>query len=460
MDASDVVVIGGGPAGYSAAVRASQLGLKTALVEKEHLGGVCLNWGCIPTKSLLANAEVAHQLRRGKSLGISGETVEADYAAAFKRSRDVVARQTRRIASLLKNHQIRVVSGTGRLQDRRRVTIEESGDVIEAKHIIIATGSRPRTLPGLNPDGEKILSFRQALAATTVPGSVVIIGAGPIGMEFATLWNRYGSRVTVIELLPRVLPQEDEAISGEAARQFTRNGITLRTAARVEKVETTPAGAAVRLSLASREETVEAEQILVAVGFRANSEDLGLEALGVETSNGAIVVDERMATNIPGIHAIGDVNAKLCLAHAASAQAMIAAEAIAGFPTRPLAYAHIPRCTFSSPEVASAGWTEQECRRLGLEIKTSQCPYAGNGKALAMDDNSGFVKLIAETGTLKLLGVHLIGGHVAELIAGPAALLHLGADARQLGACVHPHPSLSEAIMEAAHALCGHAIHL
>jgi dihydrolipoamide dehydrogenase len=460
MDRFDVVVIGGGPGGYSAAARTSQLGMKTALVEKEHLGGTCLNWGCIPTKSLLANAEIVHQLRRGQAWGLHGEEPVADYGAAHKRSRDVVARQTRRIAILMKNHRIQVYNGTGRMQALETVVVEESGEQLSAKHIIIATGSRPRTLPGIDPDGERVLSFRQALAATQVPASVVIIGAGPIGMEFATLWNRYGSRVAVIELLPRVLPLEDEAVSSEAARQVSRNGIALKTGARVEKVETTPAGVTVCFSLADRQERIEAEKVLMAVGFQANSEGLGLETLGVETTSGSIVVDERMATNVPGLYAIGDVNGRLCLAHVASAQAKIAAAAIAGLPTAPLEYAHIPRCTFASPEVASVGWTEQECRRRGWQIRTAQCPYLGNGKALAMDNNSGFAKLIADADTLKLLGVHLIGGHVAELIAGPAALLHLGADARMLGECVHPHPSLSEAIMEAAHALCGQAIHL
>jgi dihydrolipoamide dehydrogenase len=460
MNEFDVVIIGGGPGGYVAAVRASQLGLKVALIERELLGGVCLNWGCIPTKSLLRNAEVVHLLSKGKAFGFKFDNLSVDYKEAHKRSRSVATRQTRRISILMKNHHVAVYNGIGRLVSDQEVEIEPSGERVKAKNIIVATGAKPRPLPGIPFDGEKVINFRRALELTEVPQNILIVGAGPIGMEFATLWSRYGAKVTVVEMMPHALPLEDEDISTEAERQFKRVGIKIMTSARVEGITHQEEAMNVTVVTGDKKETLSAQKVLVSIGFAPNSEDLGLEATGVETSRGYVEIDERMRTSIPNIYAIGDVTGKLGLAHVASAQGMVAAEAIAGRPTHALDYVNIPRCTFAYPEAASVGLSERQAREMGYEVVTAQCPFAANGKALAMDDNFGFAKIVAEAREKKLLGVHVIGAHVTELIAGPAGMIRMGATAEQLGLTVHPHPTISEALMEAAHALMGHAIHI
>ena len=460
MEEFDVVIIGGGPGGYVAAVRASQLGLKAALIEKEHLGGVCLNWGCIPTKSLLRNAEVIHLLSKGKAFGFKFDNLSVDYGEAHKRSRSVATRQIKRISILMKNHQIAVYNAVGRLVSAHEVEIEPSGEKLTAKNIIVATGAKPRPLPGTPFDGERVINFRRALELTEVPQTLLIVGAGPIGMEFATLWSRYGAKVTVVEMMPHALPLEDEDISTEAERQFKRVGMKVMTSARVEEIARQEEALSVTVATGDKKETLSAQKVLVSIGFAPNSEDLGLEATGVKTSRGYVEIDERMCTSVPNIYAIGDVTGKLGLAHVASAQGMVAAEAIAGRPTQALDYVKIPRCTYAYPEAASVGLSEKQAREMGYEVVTAQCPFAANGKALAMDDNFGFAKIVAEAKEKKILGVHLIGEHVTELIAGPSAIIRLGCTAEELGQTVHPHPTISEAIMEAAHALMGHAIHI
>ncbi|MEW6665382.1 MAG: dihydrolipoyl dehydrogenase [Thermodesulfobacteriota bacterium] len=460
MKEFDVVVIGGGPGGYVAALRATQLGMKAALVEKEHLGGVCLNWGCIPTKSLLRNAEVVHSLSRGRTFGFHFENLSVDYAEAHRRSRGVVSRQTRRISILMKNCGIALFEGVARLLNAREAAIEPSGETLKAKNIILATGARPRPLPGAPFDGERVINYRRALELTDVPLSAVIVGAGPIGMEFATLWSRYGAKVTVVEMMPHALPLEDEDISVEAERQFKRVGLRVMTGARAEGVARREDMLDVTIATGEKRDVISAQIVLAAVGFAPNSEGLGLETVGVRTTRGFIDIDEQMRTSIPGIFAIGDVTGKCGLAHAASAQGMIAAEAVAGLRTEALDYTTIPRCTYGYPEVASVGLAERQAKDRGYEVITARCPFAGNGKAVAMDENFGFAKIVAEARGKKILGVHLIGAHVTELIAGPAGLIRLGATAAQLGHTVHPHPTLSEALMEAAHAIMGHSIHL
>ncbi len=460
MGRYDVIVIGGGPGGYVAAVRASQLGMKTAVVEKEALGGTCLNWGCVPTKALLRNAEVIHLLGKGRAFGFSFDNLEVDYAAAHKRSRSVVKRQTRRVGALMKNNGITVHQGAARFTGADTLVVEPDGIQLQAKHIIIATGAKSRSLPGAAYDGDNIISFRRALELTEVPSSAVIVGAGPIGMEFATVWNRYGTKVTVVEMMAHALPLEDEEISVEAEKQFKKAGITLKTGALVETVTKVADGVEVAVKTGDHRETLTVDTVLVAIGFAANTEGLELDKAGVATDHGAIAVDETMRTSTGHIYAIGDVNAKMGLAHVASAQGVIAAEAISGKPTVPMRYADVPRCTYAHPEVASVGLTEQQAKAQGLEVITAHSPFLANGKAMAMDDNSGFAKVVAEAKSKKILGVHLVGGHVTELVAGPTGMLELGADAKQFGATVHPHPTLSEALMEAAHALCGHAIHI
>jgi dihydrolipoamide dehydrogenase len=460
MKRFDCVVIGGGPGGYVAAVRASQLGVHTAVVEKEALGGTCLNWGCVPTKSLLRNAEVIHLLGKGRAFGFSFDNLEVNYAAAHKRSRSVVMRQTRRVGALMKKNGIAVYEGAARFTGADTLVVEPDGTWLQAKHIIIATGAQSRSLPGTAYDGEKIINFRRALELTEVPGSVLIVGAGPIGMEFATLWNRYGTKVTVVELLPRALPLEDEEISIEGEKQFRKAGIAIKTEALVEAVAPAEEGVEVSVKTGEDSETLTVDTVLVAIGFAANTDFLELDTAGVDTDRGAIVVDETMRTSEGHIYAIGDVNGKMGLAHVASAQGIIAAETIAGKPTAALRYVDVPRCTYTHPEVASVGLTEHQAREQGHEVITARCPFIANGKAMAMDDNSGFAKIVAEAQSKKILGVHLVGGHVTELVAGATGMIELGADAARLGATVHPHPTLSEAIMEAAHALCGHAIHI
>ncbi len=460
MGSYDIVVLGGGPGGYVAAVRASQLGFKTALVEKEHLGGTCLNWGCIPTKSLLKNAEVVHLLSKGRVYGFNFEKLNIDYSVAHKRSRSVVLRQTKRIGILMKNHGITVYEGIGKFKNANEIEITSSGESIQAKHIIIATGSQSRALPIAGFDDKRIINFRRALNSSKIPNSAVIIGAGPIGMEFATLWSRYGCKVTVIEVMSHALPLEDEDISVEAQKQYKRNGITILTSAEVERITPTDGDVEVVVTKADTREILNVETVLVSIGFIPNTADLGLEAAGISTTREAVDVDSQMRTTVPHIYGIGDVTGKLGLAHVASAQGTIAAEAIAGKQTQPLVYHNIPRCTYSYPEIASLGFTEKQALEKGFDVRTAQCPFVANGKALAADENFGFVKIVADNKDNKILGVHMIGGHVTELVASPAGMIALDATVEDLGRTVHPHPTLSESLMEAAHALCNHAIHI
>ena len=461
MKSYDLIVIGGGPGGYVAAVRATQLGLTTALVEREALGGTCLNWGCVPTKALLRNSEIIHLLSKGKTCGFSFDNLTVHYGTAHKRSRSVVKRQTRRLAALMKNAGVDVHEDTASFIDSTTIELEHSGTRLETKSFIIATGTKSRQLPRAAYDGEKIISFRQALGLTEVPKSAVIVGAGPIGMEFATLWNSYGTKVTVVEALAHALPLEDEDVSSEAEKQFRKNGIAILTGALVENVTTTDPGVEVSVKTATGVEDIAADVVLISIGFVPNTGELCLDRTGVDVDRaGAIIVDETMRTSTSHIYAIGDVNAKMGLAHVASAQAMIAAENIAGKSTAALQYQNVPRCTYSRPKVASVDLTERQARDNGYNVATAQCPFLANGKAMGMDDNSGFVKIVSDAKTKKILGVHMIGGHVTEMISGPTGTIFMEGTVDDLGNTVHPHPTLSEAIMETAHKLSGHAIHI
>ena len=462
MSEYDVVVIGGGPGGYVAAIRASQLGLKTAVIEKENLGGVCLNWGCIPTKSLLRNAEVIHTLSEGKTFGFSFDNLEIDYSVAHKRSRRVSTRLVKGVGSLMRKNKIDVIEGMATLKSATEIEVSPSGESVTAKNIIIATGAKPRLIPGVEADGEKVMTYRHALDLKEVPASAVIVGAGPIGVEFATVWKRYGADVTIVEMLPTVLPLEDADISNEAEKQFKRAGIGIKTGAMVKAIVPTDAGVDVTVATGDTEEVLSVEKVLIAIGFAPNSDNIGLENVGVKvTERGKhIDVDDQMRTNVPNIYAIGDVNGKMGLAHVASTQGMIAAEAIAGKETRVLNYANIARCTYAYPEVASVGLTEAQAKEQGFDVITARFPFLPNGKALAMNENIGFVKIVANAEYKEILGIHLIGSHVTELIAGPAGMLTVEATADDLEQTVHPHPTMSEAIMEAAHVLVGHPIHI
>lgn len=459
MKEFDVVVVGGGPGGYTAAVRAGQLGLTAALVEREALGGTCANWGCIPTKTLLKNAEVAHLLRQGKTFGFDAGGAVPGYAAAQARSRQVARRQERRVAALLQERGVTVISGQAALQDSRTVAVAPSGELLKAKAVILATGGQARSLPGLAADGDKIITAREALQLTAPPATAVIVGAGPIGLEFAAVWHRFGSRVTVLEAMPAVLPLEDEEISREVESQLTRAGIAVRTGVRVQAVTTVGGRAEVTFAAAGGPETVTADKVLLAVGTAPVTEGLGLEALGLATDRGRITVDDVMRTGVPGIYAVGDLTGRLPLAHTASAQGLLAAAAIAGRPEPALVYENIPRCVFGVTEVASVGLTESQARGRGLTVRVVKSPFLPNGKAVAGNENSGFVKLVADGAGL-LLGAHMAGPHVTEIIATAATVVSLGIPAAQAAQVVFPHPTLSEALLEGFHALAGHAVHL
>ena len=461
--AYDVVVIGAGPGGYVAAIRAAQLGLGVALVEREQVGGVCLNWGCIPTKALLRNAEVITLLGRGKEFGFTLTSFEADFGAAVDRSRKVAARLVKGVGALLRKNDVTLVEGRATLKapGQIEVALGEGGtEVLEAGNVIVATGARAGSIPGTTPDGDRVLTYREAIVLRERPASAVIIGAGPIGMEFAHVWSSYGTQVTVVEMLPAVLPLEDEEVSTQVERAFQRRKVKVLTSTRVEGVETTDSSVRVRVSGEQGEEVLEAERALVAVGVRSNSEDLGLEQLGVELERGNIQVDERMQTSAPGIYAIGDVTGKLPLAHVASAQGIVAAESIAGAETVVLDYESLPRCTYCQPQVASFGLTESQAVQRGHEVAVGRFPFLANGKALGLGEHDGFVKIVADAESGQLLGGHLVGPDVTELLPELILARTWELTPREIARSVHAHPTLSEALVEAAHAVFGEAIHI
>lgn len=465
MEEFDIIVIGAGPGGYVAAIRAAQLGQKTAIIDKQWLGGVCLNVGCIPSKALLKNAEVAHTLReRGREFGFSYENIQLDYSAAVKRSRQISDRLTRGVGFLMKKNNISVFMGSASLSARDSVVmIDTEGKSVEfkAKNIIIATGSQVAGIPGLVVDGEKVVTYKEAILQEKLPGSMVIIGAGAIGLEFATLWNSYGSDVTIVEMLPRLAPLEDEEISAELTKAFTKRGIKSLVETRVLKIDATPNGVKVTVGGKDGEQILDAEQALVAIGFKPNSLGFGLEELGLElTEHKHIQVDERMATNISGLWAIGDVTGKLLLAHVASTQGIICAEAIAGRETHPIDYNMVPRTTFSQPQVASFGYTETQVKELGRNIKVGKFPFQPNGKALGLGDYAGFVKIIVDEKSGEILGAHLIGPEVSELLPELTLAQKNKLTIEHIAKNIHAHPTLSEVLMEAAEGLEGMSIHL
>ncbi|MCH8337720.1 MAG: dihydrolipoyl dehydrogenase, partial [Chloroflexi bacterium] len=447
----DVVVIGAGPGGYVCAIRAAQLGLKTAIVDREWLGGVCLNVGCIPSKALLKNAELAHVLReRGEYFGFSVEGLKLDYGRAVERSREVADRLVKGVGFLMKKNNIDVHMGEAILRSPNSIAVTNSegeGAELGAKNIVVATGASPASLPGLEIDGQRVLTYREAILQTQAPKSVLIVGSGAVGLEFATIWNGYGVAVTIVEMLPRIAPLEDEDVSKELAKEFRRRGIKIMVGTKVDNIEVLKTKVKATVVGESGKEILEAEQALVATGFRPNTAGFGLEDLGVQlTESGMVEIDERMGTNVPGIWAIGDVTGKLQLAHVATAMGIVCAENIAGVETIELNYEMMPRATYSSPQVASFGMTEAQAEQRGYEIQVGRFPFQASGKSLGMGETAGWIKLISDARYGEILGAHLIGPEVTELL--PELTLAQGMELTftEIARNVHAHPTLSEAI--------------
>lgn len=461
----DVVVIGAGPAGYVAAIRAAQLKQKVAIVDKQWLGGVCLNVGCIPSKSLLRNAEIAHTLReRGKEFGFAMDNLKLDYGVAVKRSRQNSDRLTKGVGFLMKKNNITVFIGEGKFKAKDTLTVtDKDGKVTElkAKNFIVATGASAAVPPIWKVDGQKVVTYLEAILQEKLPKSVVIIGSGAIGVEFATVWSSYGVEVTIVEMLARITPLEDEEISKELDKEFKKRSIKVLAGHKVESIEATKTGVKVKISAEGKESTLEADQALVATGFRPNSKGFGLEEIGVKIGDGGFVeINDKMQTSIPNIWAVGDVTGKLMLAHVGSAMGIICAENIAGHETTTLNYVMMPRATYCQPQVASFGYTEAQAREKGYNIKVGRFPFQANGKALGLGDYAGFVKIIMDEKYGEILGAHMIGPEVTELLPELTLAQMMELTPHEIARNVHAHPTLSETLMEAAHGADGTPIHI
>lgn len=458
----DVAVIGGGPGGYVAGIRAGQLGLKACVIERETLGGVCLNWGCIPSKALLKNAEIVSYVRRADQFGLRFDNFEADYGVALSRSRQVVDRMTRGVAYLLRKNNVDHIAGAARIVSPTSIAItppDGPPQRIAARNIVIATGARPRSIPPLPVDGSRIVTSREAIVADAVPGSVAIVGGGAIGVEFAYIYRMYGAEVTIIELLPHLVPNEDAEISQQLERAFGRDGIKIRTGAGVTAARADASSVTLTIEKDGLAETARFDRVLVAIGVQPNTENLGLESVGVATARGYISIDDRMATNVPGIYAVGDVTGKLALAHVASAQGITAVEAIAGAETQPLDYSLMPRATYCHPQVASMGLTEEQAREQGYEVKIGRFNVQANGKAVAMGETDGLVKLVIDARYGELLGGHMCGPEVTELLGELSMTKLLEGTTLELGWSVHAHPTIAEMVHEAALDAEGRVLH-
>jgi dihydrolipoamide dehydrogenase len=461
----DVVVIGGGPGGYPAAIRARQLGLSVALVEREHLGGICLNWGCIPTKALLRSSEVGHMLSRLEEFGYSASDIQFDIGAVVKRSRKVSKRLATGIKALLKKNKVDVFEGVARLAATGSVVVEKDGEVsaeLEARNVVLATGARARSLPGLEPDGKIVWTYKEAMVPESMPASLLVVGAGAIGMEFASFYRDLGAEVTVVEALPRVLPVEDEEISAHAHKRFERQGIRLLVDAVVKQLDRRADGVNAQVALAGGETlSIEADRVILAVGIEGNTEGLGLEGMAVEVDRTHVVTNEWMETGEPGIYAVGDLAGPPWLAHKATHEGILVAERIAGAPgAHPLNKNRIPGCTYCRPQVASVGLTEAAARAEGYALKVGRFPFVGNGKAIALGESDGLVKTIFDAATGELLGAHLIGAEVTELIQGFVVAMNLETTEAELMQTVFAHPTLSEMMHESVLEAWDRAIHI
>ncbi|MBC7418237.1 MAG: dihydrolipoyl dehydrogenase [Pedobacter sp.] len=459
----DVVILGSGPGGYVAAIRASQLGLKTAIVERESLGGICLNWGCIPTKALLKSAQVFEYINHAADYGITTSEAKADFPAVIKRSRGVADGMSKGVQFLMKKNKIDVVMGTGTLKPGNKLSVKDADgkeQEFSAKNIIIATGARSRDLPNLKKDGKKIIGYRKAMTLQELPKSMVVVGSGAIGVEFAYFYATMGTKVTLVEFMDNVVPVEDEDVSKQLLRSLKKIGIEVMVSSSVESVDTSGAGCKVQIKTASGMKTVEADIVLSAAGIVANLENIGLEEVGIKTEKGKIVTDEFYHTSVKGYYAIGDAVGGQSLAHVASAEGIICVEKIAGQHVEPLDYNNIPGCTYCQPEIASVGYTEKAAKEAGYELKIGKFPFSASGKASAAGVKDGFVKLIFDAKYGELLGAHMIGANVTEMIAEIVVARKLETTGHEMIKAVHPHPTMSEAIMEAAADAYGEVIHL
>ena len=459
----DVIVLGSGPGGYVTAIRASQLGLKTAIIEKESLGGVCLNWGCIPTKALLKSAQVFEYLQHAGDYGLKAEGVDKDFGAVVKRSRDVADGMSKGVQFLMKKNKIEVVKGFGTLKAGKKVSVKAAdGATTEygAEHIIIATGARSRELPSLPQDGKKIIGYRDAMTLKSQPKKLVVVGSGAIGIEFAYFYNAMGSEVTVVEYLPNIVPVEDIDVSKQLERSFKKAGVKIMTSSEVTKVDTSGSGVKVFIKTSKGEETIEADIVLSAVGIKSNIENIGLEAVGIATDRDKILVNDYYQTKIPGYYAIGDVTPGQALAHVASAEGILCVEKISGMHVEPIDYGNIPGCTYCMPEIASVGLTEEQAKEKGFEIKVGKFPFSASGKAKASGASDGFVKVIFDAKYGEWLGCHMIGVGVTDMIAEAVVARKLETTGHEVLKAVHPHPTMSEAVMEAVADAYDEVIHL
>lgn len=459
----DIIIVGSGPGGYVAAIRASQLKMKVAVVEKAELGGICLNWGCIPTKSLLKSAQVLEYMNHASDYGINIEgTVKPDFSAIVARSRSVAEGMSKGVQFLLRKNKVDHIKGFGRLTGNNSVEVEDEGkkQVYTASHIILATGARSKEIPGLKQDGVKIIGYREAMTLGKQPGSMVVVGSGAIGSEFANFYQTLGTSVTLVEFLPRIVPNEDEEISRQLERSFKKMKMRILTDSVVESADTSGEKCKVKIKTPKGEETVEADVVFSAVGITTNIEGIGLEAAGVKTEKDKIVVDDFYRTSIQGVYAIGDIVHGPALAHVASAEGIICIENIAGLEPEPLDYKNIPACTYTSPEIASCGLTEAAAKAAGYDVKVGKFPFTASGKASAAGAKEGFVKLVFDSAYGELLGAHMIGANVTEMIGEIVVARKLETTAHEIIKAVHPHPTMSEAIMEAAAEAYGEVIHL
>ena len=463
MNTYDIIVLGSGPGGYVTAIRASQLGFKTAVIEKESLGGVCLNWGCIPTKALLKSAQVFDYLKHASDYGLTLDNPDKDFDAVISRSRGVADGMSKGVQFLMKKNKIDVIEGFGKLASKNTVSVKEASgkeETYEAKHIIIATGARSRELPNLPQDGKKVIGYREAMVLDKQPNKMIIVGSGAIGVEFAHFYNAMGTEVTIVEYLPNLVPVEDLDVSKQFERSFKKSGIKVMTNASVERVDTSGEGVKAFVKTKKGEETLEADIVLSAVGIKTNIENIGLEELGIATDRDKIIINDWYQTSIPSIYAIGDVVKGPALAHVASAEGITCVEKIAGLHVEPIDYNNIPGCTYATPEIASVGITEKQAQEQGLEIKVGKFPFSASGKAKAAGTPDGFVKVIFDAKYGEWLGCHMIGAGVTDMIAEAVVARKLETTGHEILKSIHPHPTMSEAVMEAVADAYDEVIHL